>query len=66
MWRVDTPGIDGTHGFELVPDGKRVVVRHRVAAALSGEGVPLWRRLEEAHGRAIDGLFDKLARVLRR
>ena len=40
---------------------------HRVVATLSDtEGRLLWRRLEDAHQRAIEGLFDKLGRVLKR
>jgi hypothetical protein len=66
VWRVDTPGFDGTHGFELIPAGKRITVRHRVVATLEGEAVPLWRRIEGAHERTLEGLFDKLERVLRR
>jgi hypothetical protein len=66
-WRIDTPGIDGTHDFTLEPSGKRVLVRHRFTALLSDtEGAPLWRRLEGTHEAALEGLFDKLARVLKR
>jgi len=67
VWRVDTPGIDGTHGFTLEPAGKKILVRHRVAATLTDDvGVPLWRRLEGAHEMTLEALFDKLARVLKR
>ncbi|MGD0052729.1 MAG: hypothetical protein ABSD03_13085 [Vulcanimicrobiaceae bacterium] len=67
VWRIDTPGFDGTHGFSLEPSGKRILVRHRASVLLSDdEGVPLWRRLEGAHEAALEGLFDKLARVLKR
>ncbi|MBV9438959.1 MAG: hypothetical protein JOZ24_03090 [Candidatus Eremiobacteraeota bacterium] len=67
VWRIDNEGFDGTHGFELEHEGRRVVVRHRLKATLSDtEGRLMWRRLEEQHERAINGLFDKLARVLKR
>ena len=58
---------DGTHGFSLDVDGRKVTVRHRLTATLDDvQGRLLWRRLEEQHERAIEGLFDKLARVLKR
>ena len=67
VWRIDTEGVDGTHAFTLAPDGRRVTVRHRLAVTLDDtQGRLLWRRLEEQHERAIEGLFDKLARVLKR
>lgn len=67
VWRIDTEGIEGTHAFSLEADGRRVTVRHRIAATLDDvQGRLLWRRLEEQHERAIEGLFDKLARVLKR
>jgi hypothetical protein len=66
VWRVLTEGFDGTHGFELRQDGRRVTVKHRLAATLSDDGRALWRRIEEMHERSITGLFDKLARVLKR
>ena len=66
-WRFDTDGIDGTHEFTLEPDGRKVVVRHRITGTLSDtQGRLLWRRVAEQHERAIDGLFDKLVRVLKR
>jgi hypothetical protein len=67
LWRIDTEGVDGTHGFELEAEGRRVTLRHRLTATLDDvQGRLLWRRLEEQHDRAIEGLFDKLERVLRR
>jgi len=67
VWRIDTEGVDGTHGFWLDVDGRKVTVRHRLTATLDDvQGRLLWRRLEEQHERAIEGLFDKLARVLKR
>ncbi|BDE06788.1 hypothetical protein WPS_20640 [Vulcanimicrobium alpinum] len=67
VWRIDTEGIDGTHAFSLAQDGRKVTLTHRLSATLSDtEGRLLWRRLEEAHERSINGLFDKLARVLKR
>ncbi len=67
VWRIDTDGVDGTHTFSLEADGRRVTVRHRLTATLDDvQGRLLWRRLEEQHERAIEGLFDKLARVLKR
>lgn len=66
-WRFDTDGIEGVHEFTLEQQGRRVVLRHRFAATLSEtQGRLLWRRVEEQHERAINGLFDKLARVLKR
>lgn len=67
VWRIDTEGIDGTHGFWLEPSGRRVTLRHRLAAMLSDtQGRLLWKRFEDQHERAINGLFDKLERVLKR
>jgi len=67
VWRFDNEGVDGTHGFYLTADGKKVVLTHRVVATLSDvEGRMFWRRIQDAHERAIDGLFDKLTRVLKR
>jgi hypothetical protein len=67
VWRIDNEGIAGTHGFFLEAQGRRVVLRHRIIATLDDtQGRLLWRRLEENHERAITGLFDKLARVLKR
>jgi len=67
VWRIDTDGIDGTHGFFLAQDGKKTTVTHAFVAELSdSEGRMLWRRLQDAHERSIDGLFDKLTRVLKR
>jgi hypothetical protein len=67
VWRIDTEGVEGTHTFELAAEGRRVTVRHRLTATLDEvQGRLLWRRLEEQHERAIEGLFDKLGRVLKR
>ena len=67
VWRIDTEGVDGTHAFTLEAEGRRVTVRHRLTATLDEvQGRLLWRRLEEQHERSIEGLFDKLERVLRR
>jgi hypothetical protein len=66
-WRIDNEGVEGIHEFRLAPNGKQVTVSHRLAATLSDtEGRLLWKRLEDVHERAIEGLFDKLGRVLRR
>lgn len=66
-WRFDTEGVEGTHTFTLEPDGRRVAVRYRLTATLDDtQGRLLWRRLEDNHQRAIEGLFDKLGRVLKR
>ena len=66
-WRIDNEGVDGTHGFTIESEGKRLTVRHRLAATLSDtEGRLFWKRLEDAHERAITGLFDKLGKVLKR
>jgi len=67
VWRIDNEGIVGTHGFFLEAQGRRVVLRHRTTATLDdAQGRLFWRRLEDAQERAITGLFDKLARVLKR
>ncbi len=67
VWRIDNEGIDGTHAFTLAHEGRKVTVRHRVLATASDiEGRLFWKRYEDAHERAITGLFDKLARVLKR
>ena len=66
-WRIDNDGVDGIHAFSLEPEGRRVVLRHRLTATLDDtQGRLMWRRVEEQHERAINGLFDKLARVLKR
>ena len=66
-WRIDNEGVEGTHAFTIEPEGKRLTVRHRLTATLSDtEGRLFWKRLEDAHERAINGLFDKLAKVLKR
>lgn len=67
VWRIDNEGVDGTHAFSLEQNARKVTVRHTLAATLSDtEGRLFWKRLEDAHERAINGLFDKLERVLRR
>ena len=67
VWRIDNDGVDGTHEFSISAAGKRTTVTHRLTATLSDtEGRLLWRRLEDGHQRAIEGLLDKLGRVLRR
>jgi len=67
VWRIDNDGVEGTHAFLISPDGKKTTVTHRLAASLSDtEGRLLWKRLEDGHERAIEGLFDKMTRVLKR
>jgi hypothetical protein len=67
VWKIDSPGVEGMHAFELEPQGRRVLLRHRLTATLSDtDGRIVWKRYEEPHERAIEGLFDKLARVLKR
>jgi hypothetical protein len=67
IWRIDNDGVDGTHGFTIGQEGKKTTVTHRVVAELSDlDGRLLWKRLEDGHQRAIEGLFDKMARVLKR
>lgn len=67
VWRIDNDGVDGTHGFYLTHDGKKVTLTHRIVATLSDtEGRMFWKRIQDQHERAIEGLFDKLTRVLKR
>ncbi len=68
VWRINNDGVAGTHGFFLAHDGKKktVVTHHTVAQLSDPDGRMFWKRLQETHERAIDGLFDKLARVLKR
>jgi hypothetical protein len=67
VWRFLNDGVDGTHGFYLITEGKETTLEHRVDASLSDtEGRMLWRRIEDQHERSMDALFDKLARVLKR
>jgi hypothetical protein len=67
VWRIDNDGVAGTHGFYLTAEGKKTVLTHRIIADLSEpDGRMFWKRLQDAHERAIDGLFDKLVRVLKR
>jgi hypothetical protein len=67
VWRIDNEGIVGTHGFYLTADGKKTVVTHRILAELDDtDGRMFWKRMQDAHERAIDGLFEKMTRVLKR
>lgn len=67
VWRIDNEGVEGTHAFTLEQEGRKVIVRHRITATLAEpEGRLFWKRYEDVHERAIGGLFDKLARVLKR
>ncbi|MBV9104190.1 MAG: hypothetical protein JO060_11425 [Candidatus Eremiobacteraeota bacterium] len=67
VWRIDNEGVDGTHGFYLNSIDRKTRLVHRITATLSDtEGRLLWRRIEDAHERTIEALFDKLGRVLRR
>ena len=67
VWRFKNDGFDGTHGFYLEPDAKKTRLIYRVEATLSDtDGRLFWRRLEDANTRAMDALFDKMERVLRR
>jgi hypothetical protein len=67
VWRIDNDGVEGTHSFTIVQAGKKTTVTHRIIAELSDtDGRLLWKRLEDGHQRAIDGLFDKMGRVLKR
>ena len=67
IWRIDNDGFTGTHGFTLSNDGKKTTVTHRILAELSDtEGRLLWKRMADGHERAIEGLFDKMGRVLKR
>ncbi|MFY9720506.1 MAG: hypothetical protein WAK16_12775 [Candidatus Cybelea sp.] len=67
VWRFQNDGFDGTHGFYLVTNGKETQLEYRVNAMLSDtDGRLLWRRFEDQFERSTEGLFDKLARVLKR
>ncbi len=67
VWRFLNEGFDGTHGFYLETDAKKTILSHRVDAVVNDvEGRMFWRRLEDANGRTMEALFDKLERVLRR
>ena len=67
VWSFKNEGIDGTHGFYLSNDGKKIQLLYRITATLSDtDGRMLWRRIEDAQERTIEALFDKLARVLKR
>jgi hypothetical protein len=67
VWRFKNDGFDGTHGFYLEPDAKKTLLVHRIEATLSDtDGRLFWRRLEDSNTRAMDALFDKMERVLKR
>ena len=67
VWKIDTDGVEGTHAFELSADGRRVTVRHHLVATLDDtQGRLLWKRMQDQHERAMEGMFDKLERVLKR
>ncbi len=67
VWRILNDGVNGTHGFYFIADGKQTVLEHRFDADLNDtEGRLLWRRIEDQHERSIEALFDKIARVLKR
>ncbi|HEX3466790.1 MAG TPA: hypothetical protein VHT05_01675 [Candidatus Elarobacter sp.] len=67
VWRIDTEGVEGSHTFELEAEGRRVTVRHHLKATLDDtQGRLLWKRMQDQHDRAMEGMFDKLERVLKR
>jgi hypothetical protein len=67
VWRFENEGVNGRHGFHLSSEGKETLLEYRVDASLSDtDGRLLWRRFEDQFERSTEGLFDKLARVLRR
>ncbi len=67
VWQITNDGFDGTHGFYLESVEKRLKLLHRFDATLSDtDGRMMWRRVEDTHGRTMEALFDKLARVLKR
>ncbi len=66
VWRFLNDGIDGTHGFYLAVVGKKTEVTHRVTASLDRNGEALWKRLADANERQVDGIFEKMTRVLKR
>ncbi len=67
VWRFQNEGFDGTHGFYVATEGKETTLEYRVDALLSDtDGRLLWRRFEDQFERSTEGLFDKLARVLKR
>jgi hypothetical protein len=66
VWRFLNDGIDGTHGFYLAVVGKKTQVTHRVTAVLDRNGEALWKRLADANERQVDGIFEKMTRVLKR
>ena len=67
VWRYDMPGVEGTHGFYLSPDKKKTLVQQKIDAVLSDtDGRAFWKRYEDVHEMMIEGLFDKLTKVLKR
>lgn len=67
VWRFLNEGVEGTHGFYLLSEGKQTVLEYRVEGRLSEtDGRLLWRRLEDHFERSTEALFDKIARVLKR
>jgi hypothetical protein len=68
VWRIQNEGVTGTHGFYVGgEEAKKTTVIHRIDAELSEpEGRMFWRRVEDAYERSTEGLFDKIARVLKR
>jgi hypothetical protein len=67
VWQIQNEGFEGTHGFYLSSEGKKVELTYRMTATLSDtEGRMMWRRIEDAQERSIQALFDKLTRVLKR
>ncbi|MDE2483241.1 MAG: hypothetical protein KGN02_13770 [bacterium] len=67
VWRILNDGVAGTHGFYLTTEGKATTLEYRIEGALTEtDGRLWWRRFEDAYERSTDGLFDKIARVLKR
>ncbi len=66
VWKLLNDGMDGTHGFYIEPDGKKTILTHRVTATLDRNGEAMWKRLEDANERQIEGIFEKMIRVLKR
>ena len=67
VWRFLNEGVEGTHGFYLISEGKQTALEYRVDARLSeSDGRLLWRRLEDSFERSTEALFDKIGRVLKR
>ena len=67
VWKFLNEGFAGSHGFYFATAGKKTILEHRIEAELAEpEGRMMWRRVEDSHERMIEGLYDKLARVLKR